>query len=96
MKEKEGRCNATVEAFNVAEKSIQELKCKLLEEGRERKSVAATLDSAKRQAEGKQVLLNNAEDQLVASKAQIVSLKKKLEEAEKAREQAERAWDQVE
>ena len=53
MKEKEGRCNATVEAFNVAEKSIQELKSKLLEEGRERKSVAATLDIAERQAEGK-------------------------------------------
>ena len=43
-------------------KSIQELKSKLIEEKRERKSVAAALDSAERQAEGQQVLLRNAKD----------------------------------
>ena len=74
-------------------KSIQELKSKLLEEERERKSVAATLDSAERQVEGQWVLFHNTEDQLAAFKAQIIALKKKLEEAEKAREQANRAWD---
>ena len=52
MKEEEGRRNATVEAFNVAERSIQKLKSKLLEEERERKSVAAALNSAERQAKG--------------------------------------------
>ena len=86
MKEEEGRRNAAVEAFNLAKKSIQELKNKLLEEERERKSTAATLDSAERQVEGQRVLLHKVEDQLAASKAQIVVLKKKMEEAEKARE----------
>ena len=46
MKKEEGRHNVGEEAFNVAEKSIQELKNKLLEEERERKSVAAALDNA--------------------------------------------------
>ena len=86
MKEEEGRRNAAVEAFDAAEKSIQELKSRLLEEERERKSAAVALDSAKRQAEGQRVLIHNAEDQLAASKAQIITLKKKLEEAKKARE----------
>ena len=57
-----------VEAFNVAKMSIQELKKKLLEEEKERKSAAATLDNAEKQAEGQRVLLRNAEDQLAISK----------------------------
>ena len=69
MKEEEGRRNAAVEAFNAAEKRIQELKSRLLREERERKSAAAALDSAKRQVEGQRVLICNAEDQLEASKA---------------------------
>ena len=36
MKEEEGRRNATVEAFNVVERSIQELKKRLQEEEKER------------------------------------------------------------
>ena len=51
-----------VDAFHVAEKSIQELKSKLLEEEREKKSVAAALDNAKRLAEGQQVLLHLVEN----------------------------------
>ena len=70
----------------MAERSIQELKSKFLEEERERKSAAAALNSAKRQTEGQKVLLRDAEDQLTVSKAQIVALKKKLKEGEKARE----------
>lgn len=70
----------------MAERSIQELKSKFLEEERERKSAAAALNSAKRQAEGQRVLLRDAKDQLTVSKAQIVALKKKLKEGEKARE----------
>ena len=62
MKEEEGRCNATMGAFNVAERSIQKLKSKLLEEEGERKSVAAALNSAERQAEGQRVLILIAED----------------------------------
>ena len=62
MKEEEGRHTATVEAFNVVKKSIQELKSKLFEEERERKSVAAALNNTERQAEGQQVLFRNVED----------------------------------
>ena len=52
MKEEEGRHNATIKAFNVAEKSIQELNNKLLEEEKERKNATTALDGAERQAEG--------------------------------------------
>ena len=57
-KEEKGRRNAAMKAFNVAERSIQELKKKLIEEERERKSAMAALDSAEKQAE----------DQLATSK----------------------------
>ncbi|KAL0008504.1 hypothetical protein SO802_010006 [Lithocarpus litseifolius] len=77
-------------------KSTQELKKKLMEEERERKSAAAALDSAEKQAEGQRVLLRNAEDQLAASKTQITTLKKGLEEAELARAKSEKARDQAE
>ena len=78
MKEEEGRRNASVEAFNVAEKSNQELKKKLLEEERERKSATTALDSVEKQAESQRMLFRNAGDQLAASKTQITTLKKKL------------------
>ena len=96
MNEEEGRRKATVEALNMAEQSNKELKKQLLEEQKEKKSVAATLDNVEKQAESQRVLLRNTEDQLTASKTQIVALKKKLEEAEKAKVQAERARDQAE
>lgn len=62
MKEEEGRCNGAVEAFNVAEKRINEMKNKLSEVERDKKSAEAALDSADRQAEGQRVLLRQAED----------------------------------
>ena len=62
MKEEERKCNATVEAFNVVEKSNQELKKKLVEEERERKSAAAGLESVEKQVESQRVLLCNTED----------------------------------
>ena len=96
MKEEEGRCNATVEAFNVAERSIQELKKKLIKKERERKSATSTLDNVEKQAKSQRILLHTAEDQLATSKTQITALKKKLEEAEKAKELAKKAWDQAE
>ena len=48
MKEEEGKRIATMDAFHVTKKSIQDLKAKLIEEERERKSVASALDSAER------------------------------------------------
>ena len=86
MKEEEGRRNATMKAFNVVEKRINEMKNKMAEVKRDKKSVETALDNAGRQAEGQRVLLCQAEDQLATSKGQIITLKKKLEEAEKARE----------
>ena len=76
MKEKEGRHNATVKAFNVAEKRNQELKKKLLEEERERKSVAVAFDSAEKQAKSQRVLLHNTEDQLAGSKLKSPRLRR--------------------
>ena len=75
-----------MKAFNVAEKRINEMKNKMAEVKRDKKSVETALDNAERQAEGQRVLLCQAEDQLATSKGQIITLKKKLEEAEKARE----------
>ena len=46
----------------MAKQSNKELKKQLLEEQRERKSVAAVLDSIEKQAESQKVLLHNAED----------------------------------
>ena len=46
-----------MEAFHVAEKSNQELKSKLIEVERLRKSAKATLDSVERQAEYQRMLL---------------------------------------
>ena len=86
MKEEEGRRNATMKAFNVVEKRINEMKNKMAEVERDKKNVEVALDNAERQAEGQQVLLYQAEDQLATSKGQIITLKKKLEKAEKARE----------
>ena len=72
----------------MADKRINELKNKLTEVERDKKSAEAALDNTERQAKSQQVLLRQAEDQLAASKKQITALKKKLEEAEKARDQA--------
>ena len=85
-----------VNAFHVVEKSIQELKSKLIEEERERKSATAALDNAERQVEGQHVLLHNVKDQLAASKEQIIALKKKLEEVKKAKDQAEKVREEAE
>ena len=86
MKEEEGRCIAAVDAFSVATKRIQELKNKLIETERDKKSVDVALKGAERQAEGQRRQLRQIEDQLAANKEQITALKKKLEEAKKARD----------
>ena len=51
MKEEEGRCIVVVDAFNMAEKRLQELTTKLNKTDRDKKSAEAALQGAKRQAE---------------------------------------------
>ena len=48
MKEEEGKRIATMDAFHMDEKSVQDLKAKLTEEERERKSTAVALDNVER------------------------------------------------
>ena len=85
MKEEEGRRNAAVEAFSMAEKNNQELKKKLLEVEKERKYATVALENAEKQSESQRLLLRTVEDNLATSKTQIAALKKKLEEVEKAK-----------
>ena len=85
-----------VEAFRVADKSIQELKRKLQEEEKERKYAVASLESVEKQPESQRLLLRTAKDNLTSSKTQIDALKKKLEEVEKARATAEKAQEEAE
>ena len=78
-----------MEAFNLAEKRINNMNNKLSEVEKDKRSAEDALDITERQVEGQQVLLHQAEDQLATSKGQITALKKKLEEAKKVRDQAE-------
>ena len=80
----------------MVEKRNQELKSKLTDVEKGKRSAEAALDNAERQAKVQRVLLHQAEDQLVISKEQIISLKKKLEKVEKAKDQAEKDRDQAE
>ena len=57
MKEEEGWRTVAVDGFHVAEKSNKELKVKLNEEIRERKSAMAALENAEKQAESQRLLL---------------------------------------
>ena len=68
MKEEEGRRNAAVEAFNVVERSNQELRKKLQGEEKERKYVVIALKNAEKQAKNQRLLLHSAKDQLASSK----------------------------
>ena len=60
--EEEGQRNAVVEAFQVVKKSLKETKKKLLEEEKERKSTAATLEGAEKQAETQRLQLRDVKD----------------------------------
>lgn len=95
-KEEEGRHIATTEAFNVAEKSMQELKKKLQEKEKERKYTTTALENVEKQAKSQRLQLRGVEDQLATSKTQITALQKKLEEVKKAKEKAEKAMDEAE
>ena len=67
--------------FNIAYQSIKDLRKKLAEEEKVKKSANAALEGAERQAEEQRQLLREAKDQLASSQEQMVALKKKLEEA---------------
>ena len=88
-KSEEGRRIATVEAFNVAKKSLKDLKVQLSQSKNDRKSLVTTLEGAERQAKTQCKQLCQAEFDLVSTKEQNKGLKKKLKEAEKAKDQAE-------
>ena len=62
MKKEESRRIAAMDAFNVADKRITELKNKLAEVERDKKSAKAALECAERQAEGQQRQLRQTEN----------------------------------
>ena len=95
MKEEERRRIVAVEAFTLAEQSIKDLNTKLTEATKEKKSVKAALEGAKRQAESQRQQLCQTEDQLAVAKGQIRALMKKLEEAEEAADKAKQARYEV-
>ena len=70
-----------VQLFNIAYQSIKDLRKKLAEEEKVKKSANAALEGAERQAEEQRQLLCEAKDQLASSQEQMAALKKKLEEA---------------
>ena len=88
-KSEEGRRIATVEAFNVAEKSLKDLKVQLSQSENDRKSSVTTLEGAERQAKTQRKQLRQAEFDLVSTREQNKGLMKKLKEAKKAKDQAE-------
>ena len=88
MKDEEGMQIATVEAFSLVDKRIQELNNQLTEADKERKSVDATLHVAENQAETQHKQLCQTKDLFSAAKEQIRTLKMKLEEVKKAIEKA--------
>ncbi|XP_065636568.1 uncharacterized protein LOC136070490 [Quercus suber] len=90
------KMKVAVDAFQVADKSLKDLKVQLAEEQKERKYVVASLESAEKQTESQRLLHRSTKNQLATSKKQIVALKKKLEEVEKAKATAEKAKDKAE
>ena len=95
LEDERNKCVATVEAFNIADQSTQDLRNKLKDEEKARRSVESALEGAQKQAEDQRLLLCKAEDQLTAAKGQIKSLKKKLEDAVKANDTMEKARDEA-
>ena len=62
---------AAVEAFKIANQSTQDLRNKLEEEEKARRSADSTLESAQRQTKDQRILCRKAKDQLAAAKGQI-------------------------
>ena len=85
-----------MEALNITDQSNKDLRNKLIEEERARKSAESALESTQKQAVDQRQLLRDAKEQLASLKEQIVALRKKLEEAQKLKDQAERLKDEAE
>ena len=68
MKDEDGRHIAVVDAFNVAEKRIQELKNKLIEAYGDKKSVEVALQGVERQAKNQHKQLRQTKDHLTTTK----------------------------
>jgi len=79
-----------VQSFSITDQSNKDLRNKLIEEERAKKSKELALESAQRQAEDQRQLLHDANDQLASSKEQMAALQKKLKEAQKLKDQAEK------
>ena len=79
-----------VQSFNIANQSNKDLRKKLTEEEKAKKSADSALESTQRQAEKQRQLQCDAKEQLASPKEQIAALRKKLEEAQKLQDQTER------
>ena len=90
LEDERNRRVATIEAFNITDQSTQDLRNKLKDKEKARRSADLALKGAQKQAEDQRLLLRKAEDQLAAAKGQIESLKKKLEGAVKAKDTMKR------
>ena len=85
-----------MQSFNIADQSNKDLRKKLIEEEKARKSADLTLESVHKQAEEQRLLLHDANEQLASSKEQIATFRKKLEEAQKLQVQTERLKNEAE
>ena len=65
-----------MQSFNIADQSNKDLKNKLTEVERAKKSADSALESAQRQAEEQRHLLCDTKEQLAFSKEQIAALRK--------------------
>ena len=81
---------ADVQSFNFVDQINADLRKKLTDEEKARKSADSALESAERQAEDQRQRLCEANDQLASSKEQIAALRKKLEKAQKLKDWAEK------
>ena len=85
MDDERKRRVTVVQLFNIADQSIKDLRKKLAEEEKARKSADAALEGAERQAKEQRQLLHEAKDQLASSQEQMAALKKKLEKAQNSK-----------
>ena len=85
-----------MQSFNIADQSNKDLRKKLTEEEKARKSADSALESTQRQAEEQRQLLCDAKEQLASSKKQIAAFRKKLEEAQKLQDQIKRLKNEAE
>ena len=81
---------ADVQSFNFVDQINADLRKKLTDEEKARKSADSALESAERQVEDQRQRFREANDQLASSKEQIAALRKKLEKPQKLKDRAEK------